>query len=60
MGCCGGNTGTTGTSGGISRWIIPVLIAAVLAILLWSALSGRERSLSGTEAPAPTTATDGK
>lgn len=60
MGCCGGNTGTAGTSGGITRWIMPVLIAAVLAMLLWSALSGRGRSSTEPEAPGPTPTTDVK
>lgn len=52
MGCGGGHPGTPGTRGGITRWIIPALIAPVLAILRWSALSGRGRSCGGTQAPA--------
>lgn len=53
MSCCGGNAGNTGTSGGVARWIMPVLIAAVFAMLLWSVLSGRARSSTGTETPTP-------
>lgn len=52
MSCCGGNAGTAGTRGGIARWIGPVFIVAVLAIVPWSALSSRGRLLKSTEAPA--------
>lgn len=55
MGCCGGSTGTSGMGGvwgGVTRWIMPVLFALVLAMLVLWALSGRGRSLGGTEAPA--------